>query len=351
MEEIEIWKDIGIYKGVDFTGYFEVSTLGNIRSLDRWITTKDGKKCFYKGEIRKLFLNPSGYLQLTLNKGCQHKTVKVHRLVMDTFKPNPNPKIYTQVNHIDEDKTNNKLSNLEWCTASENINHGTRNERMAKKIKEKFTPVLEFDFNKNLLNTYYSVDDFCDERTKANIINIINNGCYICYKHFWIKQPEYDSLNENDFNILIENKINEYKERQQNIIKDHIKQVVQLDCNGNVIAEFSSCVDAAQKMGCTNTAINRCTTGVAKTCCGYIWLYKEDYSSINKDDLQQLIYNNTTNGNSKKILQLDLDGNIVKEWKSASYASKELGYGVASISQCIRGRTKTSHGFKWVLAE
>lgn len=104
-------------------------------------------------------------------------------------------------------------------------------------------------------------------------------------------------------------------------------------------------------MGCTNTAINRCTTGVAKTCCGYIWLYKEDYSSMNKDDLQQLIYNNTTNGNSKKILQLDLDGNIVKEWKSASYASKELGYGVASISQCIRGRTKTSHGFKWVLAE
>lgn len=95
MEEIEIWKDIGVYKGVDFTGYFEVSTLGNIRSLDRWITTKDGKKCFYKGETRKLFLNPFGYLQLTLNKGCQHKTVKVHRLVMDTFKPNPNPEIYT----------------------------------------------------------------------------------------------------------------------------------------------------------------------------------------------------------------------------------------------------------------
>lgn len=70
MEEIEIWKDIGVYKGVDFTGYFEVGTLGNIRSLDRWITTKDGKKCFYKGETRKLFLNPFGYLQLTLNKGC-----------------------------------------------------------------------------------------------------------------------------------------------------------------------------------------------------------------------------------------------------------------------------------------
>lgn len=117
MEEIEIWKDIGVYKGVDFTGYFEVSTLGNIRSLDRWITTKDGKKCFYKGETRKLFLNPFGYLQLTLNKGCQHKTVKVHRLVMDTFKPNPNPEIYTQVNHIGEKHDFEKRNEHEdWCT-------------------------------------------------------------------------------------------------------------------------------------------------------------------------------------------------------------------------------------------
>ncbi len=70
---------------------------------------------------------------LQLYKNNKPTTCKIHRLVANAFIPNPENK--PQVNHIDEDKTNNMVSNLEWVTAKENCNHGTRNERVSKKIK------------------------------------------------------------------------------------------------------------------------------------------------------------------------------------------------------------------------
>ena len=71
-----------------------------------------------------------GYLVVKLCKNNIRSNKKIHRLVAQAFIPNPENK--PQVNHIDEDKTNNMVSNLEWMTAKENTNHGTRNERSGK---------------------------------------------------------------------------------------------------------------------------------------------------------------------------------------------------------------------------
>ena len=118
---MEIWKDIAGYEGL-----YQVSNLGRVKSLSR----RDRLNRVIQEKILKPRSNKDGYLIVDLYKEGKRKTYKVHRLVAQAFIPNPDNK--SQVNHRDEDKTNNKVENLEWMTCKENINYGTHNERMAK---------------------------------------------------------------------------------------------------------------------------------------------------------------------------------------------------------------------------
>ena len=113
----EIWRDITGYEG-----YYQVSDQGRVKSLER------------KGRKSERILKPSmdrdGYLQVGLHAGGKQKTLKVHRLVCQVFHENPDNK--PEVNHINENASDNRACNLEWSTRIENITHGTRTERSAK---------------------------------------------------------------------------------------------------------------------------------------------------------------------------------------------------------------------------
>lgn len=137
---IEIWKYV-----VGFENRYQVSNLGNV------------KNCL-NGRILKSSNDKDGYKQINLRKNGVYKTYKVHRLIAQSFIPNPNN--LPQVNHKDEDKANNNVDNLEWCTNYYNNHYGTARERMAKaqiNRKDLSKPVLQFDKNENLLNEYPSI--------------------------------------------------------------------------------------------------------------------------------------------------------------------------------------------------
>ena len=106
----EIWKDIQGYEGK-----YQVSNLGRVKSLNYHRTGKEG--------FIKMYDNNHGYLRVSLNG----KTFSVHRLVSHAFIDNPNN--LPQVNHIDENKYNNCVSNLEWCDSKYNNNYGTHIQR------------------------------------------------------------------------------------------------------------------------------------------------------------------------------------------------------------------------------
>lgn len=145
MEETEIWKDVGIVRGIDFTGYFEASTFGNVRSLDRTVECKDGKTKNIKGKTLNPKTYPNGYLFVELSRNGRTIHVLVHRLVLQTFKPNPNPELYPCVNHKDENKTNNHLCNLEWCDYQYNNNYGSHAKRRLECNRNLIYQVLSKD--------------------------------------------------------------------------------------------------------------------------------------------------------------------------------------------------------------
>ena len=130
MTENEVWKDV-----VGYEGLYKVSDKGNVYSVER----KDSRGKKWGGRALQPSYHSNGYLCLNLNKNGVTKNKKVHRLVLEAFVSNPNN--YPEVNHRDEDKSNNNVENLEWCTRKQNVNHGTAIKRASQKRRKKVKAV------------------------------------------------------------------------------------------------------------------------------------------------------------------------------------------------------------------
>ena len=136
--ENEVWKDIEEYEGL-----YQVSNQGRVKSL--WF----GKEKILKPEKVR-----NGYLLVGLWKNGKPKMYQVHRLVALTFLPNPNN--LPEVNHKDEDKTNNCVDNLELCDRKYNMNFGTRTQRQAEKCSK---PVIQFTKDGKFVREWKSTMD------------------------------------------------------------------------------------------------------------------------------------------------------------------------------------------------
>ena len=111
----EIWRDIK-----DYEGYYQVSNRGIVKSLERMKRNNGGYQKIPE-KILKVYDNGKGYLRVQLCKDGKVKNCRINRLVAQAFLPNPNN--LPEVNHIDQDKTNNCVENLEWCTTQYNVEY------------------------------------------------------------------------------------------------------------------------------------------------------------------------------------------------------------------------------------
>lgn len=187
----EIWKDIEGYEGL-----YQVSNLGRVRSINHY-RNNNTSGYVQKGRILKQTLT-ANYMYIKLSRNGKTKAFRVHRLVAEMFIPNPEKKPY--INHLNAIRTDNRVSNLEWCTQSENVKHSynlgyskspsywqNKGDEM-KWLKEgkRCKKVIQYDLNMNKIKEFVNIAEAGRETTtnRSNIVqcckgNVKTAGGYI----------------------------------------------------------------------------------------------------------------------------------------------------------------------------
>ena len=155
---IEVWKPV-----VGYEGLYEVSSYGRVRNR--------------YGRILLIETTRVGYLRVSLYVNCHQKHYLVHRLVAHAFLPNPHH--YPEVNHKDENPSNNCVENLEWCSRTYNMRYGGGVSKRADKNKN---PIIVFD-NEHKLGTYFQ-----SATDAAPYFNVSRQAIYHALKHYRGKQ-------------------------------------------------------------------------------------------------------------------------------------------------------------------
>jgi hypothetical protein len=130
IQSSEVWKNI-----IGYEGYYQVSSFGNVKSL--------GNKFTRKERFLKLSPQSKGYLTVVLQKNATRKMMLVHRLVAEHFISNTEYK--PQVNHINGDKTDNVIENLEWVSHRENLDHAIKNNLTLKGEENRNSKLKDID--------------------------------------------------------------------------------------------------------------------------------------------------------------------------------------------------------------
>lgn len=192
----EVWKDVKGYEG-----YYQVSDEGRVRSSDRYLRIRGGGKQLKKGRIlRPVFNKRNGYFSVGLYKDTVKTNKYMHRLVAEAFCDNNQNK--PEVNHKDENKTNNNADNLEWVTRLENNVYNDRHLKIGKKSRDtmmdngiyqklknkRSKPVLQIDMETGLIIAHESITDATKTNSKfdrANIKRVASGKQKIGHGFYW----------------------------------------------------------------------------------------------------------------------------------------------------------------------
>jgi len=296
-------------------------------------------------QILKMNKNVSGYTQIAISNNNIRKTLLIHRLVAQAFIPEVEGK--THVNHIDGNKQNNRATNLEWVTPSENMKHaistginiGNKGNPQSEEMKESNSitfskPVLQLD-----LETMEIIKEFKNSIEASKEVNTtytsILNNCRGESNHSmgfkWCFKEEY---NKQEF-------LNKRKKYLQNKIDNNPNpRVLQLDKDTlEIINAFDTLQDAADFFKCSRTSIGNNCRGESKYCMGFKFTY-EGEEIIQKE----------ASFRGDLVAEIDNNGNIIKEYKSPSDAANQLGLKTSNISRVARGERKSYEGrfFKYI---
>lgn len=240
----EIWKDIP-----GFEGYYQASNMGRVKSLDRYVNYKNCGFALRKGKILSPKISNKGYLETTLMKEGKSYYKRIHRLIAETFLPNPNN--YSCINHINENKTDNKIENLEWCTSKQNI----------EMYHESRTIVYQYTVDGKLVKIWNSMVK------AAKSVNGNKDGIYHCC----VGHLSNGKLKKTYLGYIWSYIPLSKSELQKRSCDERLVEVLQLDLNGNTLHSYSSAVEAAKAVGCNPSAISMACSGLRNTIKGYKW--------------------------------------------------------------------------------
>ena len=198
MEQQEIWKPIRGWEG-----FYEISNLGKVKSLDRWYFSKSGRHIHVKEKILKACCDSKGYPFVLLSKNSKTKTTYIHRLIAEHFIPNPTNK--PEIDHIDTNPLNFSIKNLRWCTRKENCNNpitikhriisvnkeGVQEKKIQSHIKSnsKVAPkkIYMYDKNDNFIKEFDSMSDAARfvNGDVSSFYRVIDNSKRSAYGYHW----------------------------------------------------------------------------------------------------------------------------------------------------------------------
>lgn len=179
--DAEIWKDID-----GFLGCYQISNIGRVKSLSRHVVYSNGRVHLVKEKIIRLSRDRKGYLRACLVDVNKKKySRQVHRLVAKAFLPNPQN--LPQVNHINEIHEDNRVENLEWCTAEYNLNYGNRN-RLASDSRGK--DVIQFTLDGKFVCRHTGARNAAralglHPKFGANIASCAHHKRHVAYGYKW----------------------------------------------------------------------------------------------------------------------------------------------------------------------
>lgn len=246
---MEEWKTIPYYEE------YQVSTLGRVKRLAYYKNVCGGSKQYCEERILKPQKRKRGYQAVMLSKNSKEKSFLVHRLVAMVFIPNPDN--LPQVNHKDENTSNNCVDNLEWCDQCYNSNYGTSKYRISNKLKNGVLskPVEQYCKNGMFIMEYPSAIE------ASRVLGLNVSGIISCcnsnkkYSHCGGFQWKYKNSDK--------------------IIEDIRKIILQFDKDNNFIASYDSITEASKKTKVSITSISNCLSNLSKSAGGFIW--KKNY--------------------------------------------------------------------------
>lgn len=235
----EVWKPVPGYEEL-----YLISNTGRLKSLDRITNYRlPGFTVHKKGRILKPNLKNTGYYEYALSKNKQIKWVRAHRLVALAFIPNPNN--YNVINHINEDKTDNRVENLEWCSSKYNIECYHKNR------------TLIYQYNKTgiLMKKWNSIVE------AASSVQGDKTGVQHCCRG---ELKTYKNYIWSYFPITSEELLHRNTKNNMCKVGQYTKEDV-------LLAVYSSYREAGKAVGCVGSAISMCCNGKRNLIKGYKW--------------------------------------------------------------------------------
>ena len=249
----EVWKDV-----VGFEEAYQVSNFGRIKRKER----TDSNNRTHKERIMSPSMYSNGYMNVELRMNNKKRRTSVHRLVAEAFIDNPLN--LPQINHKDENKANNHVSNLEWCTAQYNIRYkdGVKRRRA--------TAIL----NSNAVCKYSLEGEFIEKFECATDAAIsVNGNCteILSCCHHRAHSLSYKGYMWRFLSECNCNKIEPYEIKKSSLCR----KVGQYTLDGDFIQYFYSVQKAAESVNARPSNIRRCCLGKTKSCMGFKWKFSD----------------------------------------------------------------------------